>query len=401
MKEPNNSSVDTGSDSTVKQHPGNTNRRLNGAKKPGFFIITVFLLITIAALLYLGSIIYRTNLLRNKIHLIWSSKNYTYDRDLGFAPKPGTSSDIYGVPVCYDDEGFRIPEGAGLNTPKKRPLVLALGDSFTYGDMCPAENTFPHIAGKKLNGTTLNAGGCSYGLSQMLLLAKKLIPEYKPDYVLAQYSPWLAERSMTPFGTDTFCILTNPYFAKSGNGGIFIYPVVFKSKIFDLPLKKYVENPGKNGWLSFLINVGIPLYTAEDINMLKYNIARFTGKIPAPYSDRDKIVKYTYEEMEKLCEQNGSKLVIVMLGAYSIAIRPDELPRPELKILKGLNGPVLVDAITPLYGRLGEKSGEAYRKEYCSWVDNPPRCVDEHPNKLAHEIIAEKIVKTITGVKEP
>jgi hypothetical protein len=73
--------------------------------------------------------------------------------------------------------------------------VLALGCSFTYGAATNAENTYPYLVGQRLAGTTRNAGVSSYGLSQMMILAKRLVPAYKPDYLLVQYSPWLVDRS--------------------------------------------------------------------------------------------------------------------------------------------------------------------------------------------------------------
>ena len=46
------------------------------------------------------------------------------------------------------------------------------------------------VVAQGLGGTVLNAGKCAYGLSQMLILARRLIPRYRPDYVLVQFSPW-------------------------------------------------------------------------------------------------------------------------------------------------------------------------------------------------------------------
>ncbi|MCD6309655.1 MAG: hypothetical protein J7M18_03010, partial [Candidatus Eremiobacteraeota bacterium] len=170
-----------------------------------FFIITIFLLFLLFSMLYLGTIIYRTALLQQKLDFNWKYMGYTFHPELGFGHIPGSRTKLLNIPICYDENGFRIPKDKKYT--EKRPLILALGGSFTFGDMCFAENTFPFLVGKYLGGSTVNGGGCSYGLSQMLILARKLIPEYKPDIVLVQYSPWLVDRSITPFGTSTFCIL--------------------------------------------------------------------------------------------------------------------------------------------------------------------------------------------------
>ncbi len=118
------------------------------------------------------------------------------DPELGWSAVPGSQGALTfavgpSVPLRYDDEAFRTPVGA--TRPRQRPYVLALGCSFTHGDGCSAEDTFCDIVARRLGGTCLNAGQQAYGLSQMLILARRLIPRHRPEIVLVQYSSWLVE----------------------------------------------------------------------------------------------------------------------------------------------------------------------------------------------------------------
>src|SRR5688572_21914200 len=129
-------------------------------------------------------------------HLGFRGRVHQADAELGFAAVPAADGfHVFPIgppiPMRYDEDGFRVPAGTPAGQPRRRPLVMALGCSFTYGDGCRAEDVYVHRVAQELGGTALNAGKCAYGLSQMLLLARKLIPAYQPDYVLVQFSTWL------------------------------------------------------------------------------------------------------------------------------------------------------------------------------------------------------------------
>ena len=116
----------------------------------------------------------------------------------------------YRKRITIDSNGFRIAE-------KKYPindssLMLYLGCSYTWGDGCVAEQTYPYQLSSKLSRPYINAGQSAYGLAQMALLAEQLIPAKHPQYVIVQYSPWLIQRSLSPFkATVFFADIAFPY----------------------------------------------------------------------------------------------------------------------------------------------------------------------------------------------
>jgi hypothetical protein len=96
----------------------------------------------------------------------WSGKVHRADAELGFAPIPNArGAHVFpigpDIPMRYDENGFRVPVTESSASSNQRPLILALGCSFTYGDATPAEETSPYLVGQYLRGTVKNAEVCS------------------------------------------------------------------------------------------------------------------------------------------------------------------------------------------------------------------------------------------------
>jgi len=324
-----------------------------------------------------------------------SGQVYQADPILGFAPIPGAHGahvlpSLPNVPIHYDADGFRIPENysAPAAASRTRPLVLALGCSYTYGDACLAEDSFAWSVGEQLGGSTINAGRCGYSLAHMVLLARRLIPLFKPDYILIQYSPWLINRAQSYFAPSFYGKVTNPFFSSSGID-VSIQPPVFIPVVFNLPIDRYKKSPVNfSDTVSFLISVGIPLHVYQDFKMLEYHLKRSIGIIPAPALDDAVIIKSAYSEIIRLANACGSKPLIVVLGD---GVKPVPLPS-EIKAL----AVTIVDAYSALLNPLPEQTTEQYARNYVHWNNsNPPEVIDAHPNPLAHKIIADAIIAAI------
>ncbi len=179
-------------------------RRPLSTRKKLLFASVVFTLFL--AVLYGSTVTWRSHKLYNLLKANrrgWKVQIHRPDSQLGFSTIPGvTSAELFPigteVPTKIDGNGFRIPlDEAPPPSGDAGPLVMALGCSFTFGAACPAEETFPFLVAERLQGRSINAGVCSYGLAQMLLYARKIIPQYEPDLVLVQYSPWLVDRALS------------------------------------------------------------------------------------------------------------------------------------------------------------------------------------------------------------
>jgi hypothetical protein len=368
--------------------------------RPKKLIFSALPVLILLFLLYFGSVVLRTNTFYQYLKTNqrgWKGKPFAYEPQLGFAPVPGYSgAEIVtaapDVPLKFDQNGFRAPLDEKAPPTLSRPLLLTLGCSFSHGSGVPAEKTYPYLAAKQLNGSSINAAAPAYGAAQMLVLARRLIPKYKPDYVLVQFSSWLVDRSMTPFAASYNGKAPAPYFVDGPGGSVVLHGPVFAAKIFDLPAPQYrYSDRGLTDYLSFLIRVGLPLYVHDDYHLLVYHVKLKAGWLPPPTKLREKIVKALYGEIDQLCAANGSKMVIVVLHEPMLS----EPTLSEVLRISSFPNALIIDTAPALLGRLPQKTSQAYYVAYTRYMDWPPVILDFHPNQAAHQIIADEIVKAI------
>ena len=368
-------------------------------KKLHSFLFFSALYLTFLCIAYGGYCTFRSfvfyNQLKKPIRGL-SGQVYRSDTLLGFTPVPGARGAHVlppqpDIPIYYDTEGFRVPEGYAKpdGESRARPLVLALGCSYTYGDACSAEDSFAWLVSEKIGGSVINAGVCGYSLAHMVLLARRLIPFFRPDYVLIQYSPWLIDRAQSYFAPSFYGRVANPFFFSSSETEVSIHPPVFMPVVFNLPIDRYKKSPRNfSDAVSFLISVGLPLHVYEDFKMLEYHLKRYIGFLPPPARNKSSIIKSAYSEIIQLAHSYGSKSLIIVLGD---GIKPVPIPNELLSIKV-----TVVDAYAALMNRLPEQTTEYYAHDYVHWDNsNPPMVIDAHPNPFAHKLIAEAIIQNI------
>lgn len=322
----------------------------------------------------------------------WRGKVHAASAVYGFSPVPGSTGahtfpEGPDLPMRYDEDGCRIPVNYTGREPG-RPLLLTLGCSFTYGDAVPAEDTFTWQAGEILGWNTINAGVCSYGLVEMLFRARELIPRYKPDVVIIQWSKWLCRRAQFPFAPIYYGLLPTPYFF-SGQEGLDIHPPVFLPILFDLPFDEY-RNRNKSTWdfISFFFRVTLPLYIHDDLHFHLYNLKKFFGVIPEPEGDSVRIVHAVYNEIGRLTRENNGR-------AYVLYLPWKHNFKPLWPVFKELDLPV-IDSQLLLLEELPEGDRkQTFKLQYWHWRGEPAYWVDQHPNEKAHRLIAEAIAARI------
>lgn len=105
-----------------------------------------------------------------------------YHPRLGWIPRPGQFSS--GWTSNVDASSVRS-NGRSIST-ASRP-ILAVGDSFTFGDEVEDSETWPAHLEKILNKRVLNAGVGAYGIDQAFLRAELLLEKYDPDVVILSF----------------------------------------------------------------------------------------------------------------------------------------------------------------------------------------------------------------------
>ncbi len=106
-----------------------------------------------------------------------------FDSELGWVPRPGRFDQVWDgrslniSPGRLRSNGRQVAAGADVS-------ILAVGDSFTFGDWVADDETWPSYLEKMLGATIYNAGVSSYGFDQAVLRAGRLVPQLEPDLVI-------------------------------------------------------------------------------------------------------------------------------------------------------------------------------------------------------------------------
>ncbi len=358
-------------------------------------------LLSFLILLYLTNLIYRAHeaylylVAENKA----SSKGIQYQADdlLGFKPSPNaterqplTTGDK--ISIAYDKNGFRIPLSDTSKVDESNKInLLFLGDSFTFGAGCFAEDTFPFLVAKETRLSYINAGVSSYGLAHMVILAEKLIPKYKPDYVIVQYSPWLTARAINMFGPIYYFHLPVPYFAEKNNRYILeppIYTLNFKTMN-----AQQIKSSYQGKFIKFLFKEALLFSLNELWHSLKTEFLLITGQIPRPATNPTEVEKYAYNRIKTIAEKNGATVIILNLGDIEYS-----------KNSHGLfsdSSIYFAEADSHLNDFLKTSSSKDYCKEFYQWIFNGKELIliDNHPNPKAHRIIADSIIEEINRIR--
>jgi hypothetical protein len=113
---------------------------------------------------------------------------FVHDDRLGYLPRAGYAGPGYSGPgdiaagVTIEADGLRRTGFALSEAP-----ILAVGDSFTFGDEVQDGQTWPaqlgHVTGKQV----LNGGVSGYGFDQIVLRAEALAAKYKPSAIVVSF----------------------------------------------------------------------------------------------------------------------------------------------------------------------------------------------------------------------
>jgi hypothetical protein len=90
--------------------------------------------------------------------------------------------------------------------------IVAVGDSFTFGDEVSDHETWPAYLERDLRCRVINGGACAYGIDQSYLRALELIEEHRPRTLLLSLIYEDIERA----GHDIRQGLPKPYFSYAG-----------------------------------------------------------------------------------------------------------------------------------------------------------------------------------------
>jgi lysophospholipase L1-like esterase len=107
---------------------------------------------------------------------------FVHDPLLGFVPRSGLRPNG-AVPADTLDAGKMEASKVGTG----RPAVLAVGDSYTYGEEVADSETWPALLQARLGRPVLNGGVSGYGLDQAVLRAEVLAEHHHPTDIVVSF----------------------------------------------------------------------------------------------------------------------------------------------------------------------------------------------------------------------
>jgi hypothetical protein len=172
-------------------------------------IVVTFLVLEFGVRLVRGKI-FDTTLLSagyGPVEEVKQAPRAQYDEFLGWVPNYGKrigqekrNRERRAPPATYTiiDGNVRSGGPDDLNS-KASKTVLAMGDSFTFGEDVNDHETWPAqlekflgqkvVNGKIISHRVINGGVFNYGLDQIILRSERLVEKYKPDLLLVSIIP--------------------------------------------------------------------------------------------------------------------------------------------------------------------------------------------------------------------
>lgn len=136
-----------------------------------------------------------------------------FDKELGWVPRKGNHpGNIWNTTVTILNDGIR--SNGDTEDIGNEEIILAVGDSFTFGDQVSDDETWPAGLEKLADTRVINGGVFGYGIDQAYLRMLSLASKYRPDIVIFSFIPNDIRRVELSVRTSA----TKPYFELSENG---------------------------------------------------------------------------------------------------------------------------------------------------------------------------------------
>ena len=109
---------------------------------------------------------------------------YVHDDLLGHVPNPGAQARHGKSLQTIDNDGLR---SSGETSPPSERTILAVGDSYTYGEEVNDDQTWPAYLQRLTGYRVLNGGVSGYGFDQTVLRAEQLADKFSPSIIIVSF----------------------------------------------------------------------------------------------------------------------------------------------------------------------------------------------------------------------
>lgn len=238
------------------------------------------------------------NFLSDERTLFTSSYPSQYDTELGWIPKEGVSGkkNVWNTEISIKTYGIRSNGKSEMPISLDMRPILAVGDSFTFGDQVSDWETWPAILEMLLKKKVINGGVFGYGFDQTYLRTERLIKIFNPDTIIFSFHPDDIERcelsERTAVGKPYFAVIDTKLVLKnvpvpkpSGNHVVGKFRQIFGYSYF---IHKFMLRVNPGFWLQ-----------GQD-----------WSRSTKVHNDGLKVTYLLFRKLEELCIANNIKMYI-------------------------------------------------------------------------------------------
>ncbi len=169
-------------------------------------LILVFGILELGIRIYWGEYRFHNSWEVNR-NLFRSAYPAEFHQQLGWIPIEGYVGDanVWGTHVTILQDGIRANSKESIPISREEgDLILAIGDSYTFGDMVSDHETWPARLEGLSGIRTLNGGVFGYAVDQTYLRMRILDEQYRPTHIVMSLIPCdilrceLSERTAVP-----------------------------------------------------------------------------------------------------------------------------------------------------------------------------------------------------------
>lgn len=311
--------------------------------------------------------------------------NLARDQVLGFRIEPNSGG--------HDAWGFRNP------VVPPRADIVTIGDSFTYGSMVRAADSWPAVLGALSGRTVYNLGTPGYGPLQYAELLESRALRLKPDWVIV--AVYYGNDFLDASARDTadedddsgvvHWLQTHSFFYRILDGAVseLSRQVLIRSYRFTSHRRDYLRIADRDHRVYTTLAKGRMRGVDLGRPEVRQGIEATAGLL---------------RRMNGRCRDHGTRLLVVMLptkesvfaGYLSDYGAPDEarffseMERNERTIDEQLQASLRDDAIPYVNLRQAFVATVGHEEIY-------PRHFDGHPNRKGHRLIAERVLEAIAA----
>ena len=318
------------------------------------------LLVESAARIYTGRFTFE-NYREEFYNLFTSATPAQYDSQLGWIPRPSTfrNETIWGTRVTILADSTRSNGDHAAPRETGRSPILAVGDSFTYGDGVSDHETWPASLETLLGRRVINGGVFNFGVDQSFLRAKALIKRYHPEILIFSFISDDVRRATLSVRTG----VGKPYFDVSGG----------TLQLKNVPVPQMSQRTPEHTGLQRLLGYS---YLAHTVLMNHRFSAWYLRGIWSEnevraIKDGERVACLIFDELKRMVEDDGIR--VVLLAQYG-RWETDETVQVVQRVLQCTDhGAFTVVDLRPSLEEVrarSQKEYESYYKGHMSFEGN-------------------------------